>query len=284
MNVDEMLTPTTIDEVVQILAERGDSACVLAGGTDVMVRVHRGLIPESVTCLVSLHQVAELRGTCIQGDEMMVGATTTAADLVGDPLIHEHAPILATVADRVASAQIRNVATIGGNIVNASPAGDLINPLLLLDAAVVLLSVDGRRTLPVFDLFTGPGTTVLQENELLVKISFEVPAPERVFRFEKAGTRPSMECSVVTVGLAYTPDQGALSNVRVTAGACAPVPLRCDRTESVLEGQTVSEELIEHALMAIAHDISPITDVRGTESYRRALTAEYLRRMLESTL
>jgi carbon-monoxide dehydrogenase medium subunit len=284
MKIDEMLTPTTIDEVVQILAERGGSACVLAGGTDVMVRVHHGLVPESVTCLVSLHQVSELRGTSIQGNEVMIGATTTATDLVGDPLIHEHVPILATVADRVASAQIRNVATIGGNIVNASPAGDLINPLLLLDAVVVLLSVDGRRTLPVFDLFVGPGETLLQENELLVKISFEVPAPERVFMFEKAGTRPSMECSVVTVGLAYTPQQGALTNVRVTTGACAPIPLRCDRTESVLEGQAVSEELIEQALLAIANDISPITDVRGTESYRRALTAEYLRRMLESTV
>jgi carbon-monoxide dehydrogenase medium subunit len=282
MKIEEMLTPATIDEVVQILGERGASVCVLAGGTDVMVRVHRRQVPEPVSCLVSLHRVAGLRGVRVKGNEMMIGATTTAADLIDDPLIREHAPILAVVADRVASAQIRNVATIGGNIVNASPAGDLISPLLLLDAVVVLMSVDGRRTIPLFDLFVGPGETVLQESELLVEIGFEIPAPERVFRFEKAGTRPSMECSVVTVGLAYTPQQGALTNVRVTAGSCAPIPLRCVHTEAVLEGRKVSEELIEQALVAVASDISPITDIRSTESYRRALTAEYLRRMLEA--
>jgi CO/xanthine dehydrogenase FAD-binding subunit len=91
-----------------------------------------------------------------------------------------------------------------------------------------------------------------------------------------------MECSVVTVDLAYTPQQGALNDVRVTTSACAPIPPRCDRTESALEGQAVSDELIEQELMTITNGISPFTDVRGTESYRRALTAEYLRRMLEA--
>jgi carbon-monoxide dehydrogenase medium subunit len=282
MKVEELIAPGTIDEVLQVLDDRGATSQVLAGGTDVMVRAHRGEIATAVRCLVSLHQVAELRGVRREGKELVIGATTTATELISDPLVKEHVPILAAVADRVASAQIRNVATIGGNLVNASPAGDLINPLLLLDAEVVLASVAGRRTVPVFELFVAPGRTVLDSNELLVEVRCRIPPPERVFHFEKAGTRPAMECSVVTVGLAYTPRDGALTDVRITIGSCGPTPLRGRHTEAILEGKALTPALIEQARQAIGTDISPISDIRGTETYRRALVAEYLKRMLES--
>jgi carbon-monoxide dehydrogenase medium subunit len=281
MKVEELIAPGSIDEVLQLLDDRGSAVQVLAGGTDVMVRAHRGEIADGVRCLVSLHQVAELRGVRPEGSQLVIGATTTATDLISDPLVKERVPILAAVADRVASAQIRNVATIGGNLVNASPAGDLINPLLLLDAEVVLASVAGRRSVPVRELFVAPGRTVLDCIELLVEVRFEVPTPERVFHFEKAGTRPAMECSVVTVGLAYTRCEGALTNVRVTIGSCGPTPLRGRNTEAILEGNALTPELIEQARQAVDTDISPISDIRGTEPYRRALVAEYLKRMLE---
>jgi xanthine dehydrogenase iron-sulfur cluster and FAD-binding subunit A len=273
--------PESVTQAVAILAERGAATVVLAGGTDVMVRLSRGAIPAGRTDLLILGRIPGLRAIRIEGGRFVVGATVTAADLVADPLVLAHAPILARVADRLASAQVRTLATIGGNLANASPAGDLINPLLLLDAVLTLVSRDGSRDVPVAEFFTGPGRTVMTPGELLTAISFCVPAPERVFRFEKAGTRPSMECSVVTVGLAFTPRGGRLEGVRVAYGSSAPVPLRGRAAEAVLEGAGLSAPVVEAAAAAAAGEVSPISDIRGGADYRRALVAEFLRRLLD---
>jgi CO/xanthine dehydrogenase FAD-binding subunit len=276
----EFFAPETVDEAVGLLREKGRTARVLAGDTDVMVRIHRGRVPAECTSLISLHCITGIRGCRREGDEIVVGAATTAADLIRDPAVAECAPILAQVADRLASAQIRNVATVGGNLANASPAGDLINPLLLLDARLVLASAEQRRTVPVCEFFTGPGESVLRPDELLVEVRFDVPSPDRVFRFEKAGTRPAMECSVVTVGLAFTRREESLTAVRVAFGSSAPTPLRGRQTEAVLEGQRPTQEVVERAARAAEEEVSPISDVRGSDCYRRALVGAFVRRLL----
>jgi CO/xanthine dehydrogenase FAD-binding subunit len=278
--LSEFQAPSRLDQALRILHERGAAAWVLAGGTDVMVRVRRGMVSPERTALLSLHRIAELRGCRREGGELVVGAATTASDLTLDPVIAEHAPILAQVADRLASPQVRNRATLGGNLANASPAGDLIGPLLLLDARLVLASLGGRRSLPVEEFFTGPGKTVLRPDELLVEVRLRVPELGRVFRFEKAGTRPAMECSVVTVGLAYTPREDSLTDVRVSFGSLAPTPLRGRKTEAVLEGQRPTPETVERAVQAALTEVSPISDVRSSERYRRALVGAFLRRLL----
>ena len=277
----EFCAPESLDEALGILGDRGDATCVLAGGTDVMVRLKHGMVSPKLTTLLSVHRLAGLRGVRQEGDELIVGAATTATDLLRHPLIAERAPILARVADRVASAQIRNLATVGGNLANASPAGDLINPLLLLDARLVLASAAGRRSIPVADFFNGPGETIRRKDELLVEVRFDVPTPEREFRFEKAGTRPAMECSVVTVGAAWTPREGRFTDVRVAFGSSAPVPLRGRESEGALEGKPISAETIERAARAAAAEVSPISDIRGSEAYRRVLVGVFLRRLLD---
>jgi CO/xanthine dehydrogenase FAD-binding subunit len=276
----EYVTPETVDEAVGILRERGSAACVLAGGTDVMVRLRRGMVPPVCTTLISVHRIAGMRGCRRVDGEIVIGAATTASDLIRDPLVAGCAPILARVADRLASTQIRNVATVGGNLVNASPAGDLISPLLLLDARLLLVSAKGRRTVPVEEFFTAPGETVLQPNEILVEVRFDVPPTERVFRFDKAGTRPAMECSVVTVGLAFTPRRDRFTAVRVAFGSLAPTPLRGRKTEAALEGQRLVPEVVERAVAAAENEVSPISDVRGSACYRRGLTGVFLGRLL----
>jgi CO/xanthine dehydrogenase FAD-binding subunit len=245
-----------------------------------MVRIRRGSMPERHTTLVSVHRIREMRGCHRDGNEIVVGAATTAADLTGDSLVAECAPILARVADRLASAQVRNLATIGGNLANASPAGDLIVPLLLLDARLDLASAGEARTVPVHAFFTAPGESVMRPDELLTEIHFDLPPPERVLRFEKAGTRPAMECSVVTVGIAFTPRDGLLADVRVAFGSSAPTPLRGRETERVLEGARAEPEVIERATRAAQDEVSPISDVRGSDCYRRALAGVFLRRLL----
>jgi len=272
--------PETVEEAVRILSEADGSVRTIAGGTDVMVRIRRGMMPAHETGLLSVHKIEALSGVAVSGDEVVIGATTTASELVLDPVIREHVPILAVVADRLASAQIRNVATIGGNLANASPAGDLINPLLLLDATLVLQSMDGERRVAVAEFFTGPGATVRRPDELLTRIHVPIPPPKRVYRFKKAGTRPAMECSVVTVGVAFTRDDGVLRDVRVAFGSLAPVPLRGKQTEAVLEGSAIDDATIEAAAVAAAGEVSPIDDVRGSAGYRTVLAAEFLRRLL----
>ena len=276
----EFFAPETIDEAVAILGRKGSAACVLAGGTDVMVRIRRGQLPATCTTLVSLHRMCGIHDCQRDKGEFVVGAATTAADLIRDPVVAQHAPILARVADRLASAQVRNLATVGGNVANASPAGDLINPLLLLDARLVLASADGRRAVPIDEFFRGPGETVMRPDELLVEARFDIPPPARVFRFEKAGTRPAMECSVVTVGLACTPRNGLLTDVRVAFGSSAPIPLRGRKTEAILEGQSLTPELAERAAVAAETEVSPISDVRGSDCYRRTLARVFLKRLL----
>jgi xanthine dehydrogenase FAD-binding subunit len=272
--------PDTIDEAAVLLADKATTAVVLAGGTDLMVRNHQRLLPDHLTGLVSIHRINEMQGVRLDGHEIVIGARTTATELMRDSLINEAVPILAQVADRMASAQIRNVATIGGNLVNASPAGDLINPLLLLDARIVLVSAQQTRSVAVHELFTGPGETVLLPYELLSEVRFVKPQEARVFCFEKAGTRPAMECSVLTVGLGFTPRGRCLTDVRVAFGSAAPTPLRGRQTEAVLEGQRLTPDVIEAAIHAADVDVQPISDIRASECYRRALAAVFLRRML----
>ncbi len=279
--VQEFIAPSSIDETTAVLKDKGASACIIAGGTDVMVRMKRGLLAEGVNTFVSLHRVAELRGVRVEEGEIVIGAATTATDLLRDPSIAKHSPIMAGVADRMASAQIRNVATIGGNLANASPAGDLISPLLLLDAELVLASTEGRRRVAVAEFFTAPAETVLRQGEIIVEARFEIPPADREFRFEKAGRRPAMECSFVTVGLAYTPMGGSLKDVRVAFGSVAPTPLRGLRTEAALEGREPTAQVVQAALSAASGEINPIDDVRGCAEYRRALVGIFLKRMLE---
>jgi len=278
----EFTAPSSVAECTEILRERGPAARVLAGGTDLIVRARRGLVPQEWRCLVSLHRIAALRGCRREGDELIIGAATTANELMRDATIARCAPILARVADRIASPQVRNLATIGGNVMNASPAGDLINPLLLLDARLVLASTAGLRTVPIAELFTGPGETIRRSDELLVEIRCDVPPPERVFRFAKAGTRPALECSVVTVGLAYTPRDGRLADVRVAFGSSAPLPLRGVATEAALEGCAPTPDVIERAVETARDEVRPISDVRGGARYRRALAGVFLRRLLDA--
>jgi len=283
-SISKFHAPETVDEAVRILQEYGVGACVLAGGTDLMVRSRRMMLPPSLTTLVSVHRIAAMSEIRRENDEIAVGAAVTASGLMRDPLVAEHAPILATVADRMASPQVRNVATVGGNLANASPAGDLISPLILLDASLLLVSTGSSRTVPVEEFFTGPGETVLEPDEMIVEVRFPAPAPGRVFRFEKAGTRPAMECSFVTVGLAYDIRDGAFQKVRVSFGSVAPTPLRGRGTETILEGQVPSAELAAQAADAAREEISPITDIRGSDCYREALTGVFIRRLVEEAV
>jgi xanthine dehydrogenase FAD-binding subunit len=216
-----------------------------------------------------------------------IGALTTIAQLLVDPLVRAQAPMLTEAADHFASDQIRNAATLGGNVCNASPAGDMLTPLLALDAEVELafLAGDGsartrRQALDGF--FTGPGTTLRQPNELLTAVRVPFAPPGQVARFFKTGSRPALDISMISIAFAARRDaDGRLHGVRLALGAVAPAPLRARRTEALLEGKSLAAALAAQAAACAAEEAKPIDDVRASAWYRCELLRNMTRRMLD---
>jgi CO/xanthine dehydrogenase FAD-binding subunit len=283
MNVRERyLAPSTLTDAARAVAET--KATPLAGGTDLLPRWSKGVdrLPEM---MVDLKRIAELRGVSRSGEEVSIGACTPLNEITADATIRESAPVLAEAAGRVACPQVRNRATIGGNLCNASPAADTAVPLILLDETLELLSVANDdmtvREVSISEFFRGPGATVLEPGQVLTRIRFK-PLPAGAFSaWDKFGTRPSMEIAVASVGLALHIDGGVVTRARVGYGSVAPVPLRGIRAEKSLAGNRLSADVIEKCIVAARGEIAPITDVRASEEYRREMVGIMLKRMLE---
>ncbi len=227
------------------------------------------------------------RGISSRG-ELVIGPCTSLSEIAGSDLVREECPVLARAAGAVACPQVRNRATIGGNVCNASPAADTAVPLIVSDA-LLEIAVPGREEageVPACDFFTGPGETVLRSGELLVGIRIPLNRGANFSDYRKFGTRPAMEIAVVSVGVSMVVDNkttegAAASKVRVAFGSVAPVPLRGRRTEDRLEGERLDDKTIESACRVARDEISPISDVRASADYRREMTGTLLRRMLE---
>ncbi len=276
--IEEYLAPTELNEALAAL--RGGGATVVAGGTDLMVQTGEGRIAFQKR-LVNIRKIDELRGVRERDGRIHIGALTTMTDLLNDPMITEKVPFLADMADHFASNQIRNSATIGGNICNASPAGDSIPPLLVLDADVELASDDGLHTVPLGEFFTGPGKSVREANELVTGVSFATPGPDFFGVFIKSGPRPALEISTVSMALSAERDNNVLHNVRVAMGAVAPTPIRAWNMEECLEGRALDAATIDQAVDLALQDAAPIDDVRASAWYRNHLVGVFARRLLE---
>ena len=283
--IEAYAAPTTVEEAAKALA--GGDATVFAGATDLMLQTRSGAKAFSPK-LVNLRRVSGMRGATEAKGEIRLGALTTITDVLNDRLLRHSAPVLCETADKFACGQIRNSATVGGNICNASPAGDMIIPLLLLDAEVELVSwVDGEanwRRVPLGNFFKGPGQTKLRSSEILTALTFRTPSPDFVAGFRKFGTRPSMDISVVSVGIGGRLKDGVLTEVRVAFGAVAPVPLRGRETEAALEGRVVDKATIAVVTAKAAAEISPIDDVRASAWYRRELISTLTGRLLQDVV
>ena len=222
----------TVEQAVRFLA--GGDATILAGGTDLMVEAGRAV--NACKRLLNIRRVDGLRGISVADGQVRVGALTSVSDLLEDPTLPALAPVLSDTADRFASDQIRNMATVGGNICNASPAGDLIIPLLILDAELELVSWRANRLatrqVALDGFFTGPGQTVRERDELLAAVSFAVPGDGFRARFMKSGPRPALEVATVAAASGLRLDGDIVSHIRLAFGAVAPTPMRARRTEA----------------------------------------------------
>jgi len=280
--IERYVAPRSLEEAAGIL--RAGNVTILAGGTDLMPQTQAGRAAFQPV-LMNIRRIADLEGIGEAGGIVRIGALTTITQLMQSALVRERLQILWQACDHFASDQIRNAATLGGNLCNASPAGDTLVPLLVLDALVVLAGKPNgalvSRKVPVAEFFTGPGKTARAPFELVVAI--EVPLPPDGFHgeFYKLGTRPALDIAGVSIGLGGVREGKGLRNARVAFGAVAPTPIRAPCTEAALEGKALDDPTIEAAVAAAAAEVRPISDFRASAWYRVEMIRNNLRRMLE---
>jgi xanthine dehydrogenase small subunit len=272
-------SPASLPDAYRLLADGGPPWRPVAGGTDLLVQVTGELGPPPDRVL-DIWALDELRGINLEGDELVIGALTTYTDLRTSALAAELLPALTAAAATIGAAQIQNRGTIGGNLVNASPAGDTLPIWLATDAQIVLGSAAGERAVAANAFFTGYRQTARRDDELVVRV--RVPLiPRRHLRFRKVGTRRAQAISKVVLALSWiTGEDGAWHNTRVALGSIAATPVRAAATETALDGRHPVRATTDAAVTALEGEIHPIDDVRSTADYRRLVAGRVLRRLL----
>lgn len=276
MKAFDYFSPGELEEATRILADYGPEGRALAGGTDLLIRLKRR--QWQVRGVVSLKRIATLRHLSLNG-ELRLGARVTLNDLIRSPLILEHFPVLAETAGTMAGVQVRSLATVGGNICNASPAADMAPPLIALDARVVIVGRDGERVVPLDEFFIGPGKSVLTPGELVRELAVPHDDSTRV-AYTKLEHREAMDIAIAGVGVSIKTEAQYCKDVRIVLGAVAPIPLRARQAEDFLRGSELTEENIREAARIAAREAKPIDDVRGSAWYRREMVEVLTRRIL----
>ncbi len=272
---------TSLNEALKLVNELEDFK-VVAGGTDLVMDLKiKRYIPKNI---IDISRVKELDYIVDEGDKIRIGALTRLQEIVDSPIIREKAYVLAEAVNQMASWQIRNMATIGGNLCNASPAADTAPPLYVLNAELKLVSVEGERIVPVTKFFHGPRKTELKKNELLAEIIIPVEKDAGASAI-KLGRRNAFTLSIVAVATLVKVSDNKFADVRVALNSVAPTPVRAPSVEKALIGKEVSLEAVEEASKLVVNDIKPISDVRASADYRRemsiVLTRDSLLRSLE---
>jgi len=256
-----LLEPRSLDQALRLLRDEGPLVPV-AGCTDLFVGFHFGTV--SNRRFLDLQGLRALRGIRLRGETLVIGALATYTDLIRSPLVRRRLPILAEAARTVGSPQIQNRGTLGGNIANASPAGDTLPVLAVAEAAVVLRNAEGERRVSLGAFYTGYRETLMRSDELIVAV--EVPPIEGRQWFRKVGTRAAQAISKVVMAAVRAP------RPRIALGSVAPTVVRLPRTEALLAGGAPLAE----AQAALALEIQPIDDLRSTAAYRRRVSANLL--------
>jgi CO/xanthine dehydrogenase FAD-binding subunit len=280
MHPFEYARPGSLAEAVALLADRGPEARVLAGGTDLIIRLRDGsLAPALVVDVKRVPEVAP--GIREEGGTLVIGATTVMTDVAADPLVRRHAPALAEAAAVVGSVQIRNRATLAGNVCNASPAADTVPALLVHGALVVAAGPDGTRRIPVDDLFVRSGVTTLLRGELVMAIELPLPAERIASAHERRTRRRGHDLASVTV----TCGVDATGTTRVAYGSVGPRPLLRLDTTGVLADPESSDEARAAVFELIFADASPsVRSMRAGPEYRLAMLRVLGRRALATAL
>jgi len=278
--------PASVKEAATILAKNGPNGRVLAGGTDLLVQIKehvRDLAPDYVVSLKNIRELRAVKFSARAGLTIGSGATISAALAV--PGVRKHFPGIAQGVEIIGSAQIQNIATIGGNICNAAPSADGVPPLIAYGATCEIASRNKSRTVALEDFFVGPGKTVLHHDELLVAV--HVPTPPARSGCDYVRHTPRAQMDIAMVGVASYVEltrAGKIGAIRIVLGAVAPTPIRARGTEAMLLGAEPSEKILAAAGNMAADEESPISDMRGSAGYRRYITSVLVKRTMRAAI
>lgn len=273
---------TTVNEALQILAERRERARIIAGGTDLLLELERG-VRKGIDTLVDITRIPLLdQITLDEGDVLHLGPMVTHNHCVASHLVVQRALLLAQAAWEVGAPQIRNRGTIAGNLITASPANDTITPLIALEARVTLRSALGERVIPLGEFYTGVRKTVMQPDEMLVDIAFPALRPTQRGMFIKLGLRRAQAISVVDAALVLDLDGEVVRKAAITLGSVAPTIIHAPETEAYLAGRKLDEGTIQQAALLAYEAARPIDDVRGSAVYRHEMVRVCISRGLSA--
>jgi len=278
----DYLRPKDVNEALGKLRE--GEVWPLSGGTNLLVDIRAGTIQPRVVLDIGFLQ--ELKGLTYEKGLIEIGPCLTMTELANSPLIRSKAPLLGQSALSVGGPQIRNRATLGGNIASASPAADTVVALVSLGATVLLQSAKGVRKVLLEDLFVGPGQTKIEKDELLTQIFFKAPSSNERGFFYKLGRRNALAVAVVNLGVLAKIDETTRKweSVRIVLGSVAPTAMRAKKAEALLSNRLVDENLIREAAKTAASECSPISDIRSSADYRRSMVEGLLERGLTGLL
>ena len=271
--------PETLDELFE-QQQQHQGAHLMAGGTDLLVALRHG--PQDKRTIICLERIAELRRIDELDDgSVSIGATATFSTIARNTLLQERYPLLTQAAATVGGPAIRNMASIGGNIVTASPAADSLPALYLLDAQLELRSATGRRTVAIDEFISGPRRTLLQPGEIISRIILPPASDWYIQRFEKVGRRKSLAIAVASLAalLRLTAD-GTVTEARFAWGSVGPTVVRCPEAEQALIGKSLTEENLTAAALLAQQAVQPIDDIRASAEYRRTVAGNLLLRLV----
>jgi len=273
--------PTTLQDAVRILAEAGPTACPMAGGTDLIVQMRHGR--RSVGTVVDIKRIPELLGIeYAPNSGLALGAAVPCADVAAHPAVLAHYPALADGVGIIGGVAVRQRATVGGNLCNASPSGDAIPPLIVLQAECEIVGPQGQRRVPVAEFCIGPGRTALTPGELLVSLRLPPPAPDTGARYLRFTPRAEMDIAVVGVAawVQLDPRRRQIVDARLALGAVGPTPIVAERAARGVIGLPADQDACLRAEALVVEEVRPISDVRGTEAQRRYISGVLARRAL----
>jgi len=282
VNDPTAFSPTNLDEAYRLLAERGPGAKIIAGGTDLMVLINGRLL--DTTEFIDIWRLNELRGVSDEGETIRIGALTTYTQLIKSPLVQQYIPALAEASRTIGAIQIQNRGTIGGNVINASPAGDSLPVLAAFEAEVEIGSVRGVRRVGFNYFYTGYRKTVMEPDEIVLAVRSPKLKPDERSFFFKVGARRAQAISKVVIAVKVGTIGAVINSINIGLGSVAPTVIRAIETESLLTNTTLDATIIEQAQRTISREVAPITDVRSTEHYRRTVTGSVLAKILRQLM
>jgi CO/xanthine dehydrogenase FAD-binding subunit len=277
----ELHEAASFEDATALLSQYSPDVRLLAGGTDILVDLKTN--GPGVGHLVNLSQIESMRGISEGADGLRIGALTTISEIDDSPLIGGNYEVIRDAASQMATLQIRNTATIGGNIASANPCADLPPVLMVLDAAAVVVSTDGQRNVPLHELITGPRETNLERNELLAAVLIRQPPARFGAAYARFGLRNGNAIAVASVATSLVlDDDGTVHNARIVLGAVAPKPTMVEGANLWLEGRELNGDASDEAARAAMEAAEPISDLRGSADYRRELVGVLTKRALKA--